>query len=127
MMSLDYRNPAIKKAEDMNNEWSDCKQLELNGIMLIENDFINSDIVSYDVAQAIVKEVDQIGYCQPVKLEKSHQDLLIKFAQDMVVRCISTTEIQNDINEATLVKTPSPNSALTKSLGADIMINDSAK
>jgi len=67
MMSLNYRNAAIKKAEDM-NEWSDCKQLTLNGIMLIENDFINSDIVSYDVAQAIIKEVDQIGYCQPVKL-----------------------------------------------------------
>ncbi|EPB85304.1 hypothetical protein HMPREF1544_07918 [Mucor circinelloides 1006PhL] len=85
-MSLNYRNAAIKKAEDM-NEWSDCKQLTLNGIMLIENDFINSDIVSYDVAQAIIKEVDQIGYCQPRYCGGLSEDTFPEFRIDQIPWC----------------------------------------
>lgn len=161
-----YRNTAIKKAEDLKN-LNESEQLALDGIILIGNDFVNCDIVPYQVAQAILKEVDQIAYCQPMKLEKSHQDLLAKFAEDMCARLINTTKIQadirklrqdqdadvvcdvltsllntysadyssNDVNEATLVrdtidnflKAYFPNTALTKSLGADVMINDSAK
>ncbi|KAL9537964.1 hypothetical protein MBANPS3_011314 [Mucor bainieri] len=161
-----YRDGAIQKAEDM-EYLNDCEQLALDGIMLIENDFTNTDIVAYGVAQAILKEVDQIDYCQTGRLEKSHQDMLVKFAQDMSVRSIDSVQVQNDIrkfgrdhnadtlcpiltnlvstyssdyssngvNEATLVrdtidtflKAYFPNTPLTKSLGADSMIKDSAK
>lgn len=166
---INYRDATIKKAEDL-IDLNDHEQLALDGIMLIDNDFVNTDIVDYHVAQDIMKEIDEIDYCKPVEMEKAHADLVSKFARDLAVRNIDQVKIEayikdfkneqstqdaatlcdvlnnlsrtysadystNNVNEATLVrdtvenlfKVYFPNTTLTKSVGADSMIRDSAK
>lgn len=95
---IDYRNATIKKAKDL-EKLNDSEQLALDGIMLLNNDFVNSAVAPHQVADAIMKEVDEIAYCQPVKLEKSYQNFLVKFCEDMCARYINTSTIRADIRK----------------------------
>lgn len=162
-----YRDEAISKAEDLKN-LDDHEQLALDGIMLIDNQFYNSDIVDFDHIDAIMDDIENQEYFRQDSLEPSKQALLSRFAHSMAKKKIGSKKILDDIkiyqagdgdagalciilsnllstycpdfsthslNEATLVrdtvdifmKSYFPNSALTKSFGADAMIKDSSK
>ncbi|RCH91806.1 hypothetical protein CU097_002891 [Rhizopus azygosporus] len=114
------------------------EQLALNGIMLIDNNFVNTDIIDYHVAQGIMREIDEIDYCKPVEMEKAHAYLVSKFARDMAVRNIDQVKIEAYIKDfrneqstqdattldtiENLFKMYFPSTTLTKSVGADFFV-----
>ncbi|KAI8094383.1 hypothetical protein BDF21DRAFT_458791 [Thamnidium elegans] len=142
---FDYRDAAISKAEDLKT-LNDHEQLALDGIMLIDNSFLNTDIVDYEEAQNVLNDIDQVADFNIAPMNSIQDLLIIKFANDLASRNINVTAIKkyikeyedkypNDTTISTLVrdtidtffKSFFPNSSLTKSVGADTMILDSSK
>ncbi|KAI9257523.1 hypothetical protein EDC94DRAFT_676222 [Helicostylum pulchrum] len=95
---INYRNDIIKKAENLDT-LNNHEQLTLDGIILIDNDFFNTDIVDYHVAVNVMKDIDEIEYCKPGEMADAHYNLVLKVAQDMAVRNINNAKIEGYIGK----------------------------
>ncbi|GAA5801097.1 hypothetical protein HPULCUR_006539 [Helicostylum pulchrum] len=88
----------MKKAENLDT-LNNHEQLTLDGIILIDNDFFNTDIVDYHVAVNVMKDIDEIEYCKPGEMADAHYNLVLKVAQDMAVRNINNAKIEGYIGK----------------------------
>jgi hypothetical protein len=95
---FNYRDAAISKAEDLQN-LNDHEQLALDGIMLIDNGFVNTDIVDYEEVRHILNDIDQVDDFKSARMKKSQEELVIKFANDLATRNIDVTTIQKYVKE----------------------------
>ncbi|CAO3676792.1 unnamed protein product [Rhizopus stolonifer] len=95
---FNYRDAAISKAEDLQN-LNDHEQLALDGIMIIDNDFVNTDIVNYEEVRYILNDIDQVDGFKSVCMRKSQEELVIRFANDLASRNIDIIEIQKYVKE----------------------------
>jgi hypothetical protein len=95
---FDYRDAAISKAEDLKT-LNDHEQLALDGIMLIDNSFLNTDIVDYEEAQNVLNDIDQVADFKITPMNSTQDLLIIKFANDLASRNINVTAIKKYIKE----------------------------
>ncbi|GAN03576.1 hypothetical protein MAM1_0043c03031 [Mucor ambiguus] len=94
---FNYREQSKTKAEDL-EELDTHEQLSLDGIMLIDKDFMQTDVVDYQHIEAILDDIDNhIHFKQPT-LPSTKKLFLSRFAEDMARRKINKTKIFADIN-----------------------------
>ena len=81
-----YRDAAFSKAEDLQN-LNDHEQLALDGIMMIDNGFVNTDIVDFEEVDDIFNDINKIiDVFKTSDIKKSQEELVIKFANDLATR-----------------------------------------
>ncbi|KAI8641589.1 hypothetical protein BD408DRAFT_444169 [Parasitella parasitica] len=95
---FDYRDAAISKAEDL-QDLNDHEQLALDGIMILDNGFVNTDIVDYEEVPRIFNDIDQVDAFKSACMKRSQEELVIMFANDLATRNINITAIQKYIKE----------------------------
>jgi hypothetical protein len=88
----------ISKAEDFKS-LNDHEQLALDGIMIIDNGFVNTDIVDYEEVQHILNDIDQVDGFKSVCMKKSQEELVVKFANDFATRNIDNNAIEKYVKE----------------------------
>lgn len=92
------RDAVICKAEDLKN-LDDNEQLALDGIMVIDNGFIKTDIVDYEKVHDIMNDIDLVDEFKSATLKKSEEKLVMKFANDFAARNIDITAIQSSVRD----------------------------
>lgn len=91
-----YRDFAISKAEDSKN-LNKHEQLALDGIMLIDNQFHNTDVVDFEKVDDILDDINRVEYFVHDPIQPQKLPTLSSFAFDMANKKINSDKIFNDI------------------------------
>ncbi|CEP15557.1 hypothetical protein [Parasitella parasitica] len=92
-----YREQSKTKAEDLHH-LDKYEELSLDGIILIDNDFAETDVVHYQHIEDILRDIDSCEYFEQSTMTSTKKLVLSTFAEDMAKRRINKDKILTDID-----------------------------